>query len=240
MPRAMLRDTRSRYGAANARTPTPGRASGFRRLGTEHCGYPREMETIDDWTLAAYVRELVDQGQAAELAMTEFASALTTATPIARAYAAIQSLLAAGALVSKVLWPNPPRFNGVDGTQLDEVWRHRAIERGRRVRAELLITGIPILESRKVRNALEHFDDRLDDYLIEQGNRFVVDRNIGPRDRLVRLSDGQSPKFLRHIDPQAGTVSVLDDDLDYRELSAAIADVSARAASWLAERHNAS
>ena len=37
-----------------------------------------------------------------------------------------------------------------------------------------------MLESRKVRNALEHFDDRLDRYF-EAGHRMVVDRNSGPK-----------------------------------------------------------
>jgi len=37
-----------------------------------------------------------------------------------------------------------------------------ALDRGRTLRTALGIKGSPLLESRKVRNALEHFDDRLD------------------------------------------------------------------------------
>ena len=143
-------------------------------------------------------------------------------------------------MVSKLLWPTPADQN-IDCTLLsdeDEQARQRTLARGKRLRTELKIKGIPILESRKVRNAFEHFDERLDRYLLDQGSRFIGDRNIGPKGPIVQIG-GKLPPLLRHIDPHAGTVSVLDEEVDYRELSRAIADVSARASEWLGQFHNA-
>ena len=194
----------------------------------------------DDWALQAYMRELVEQGEAADLAAAEFNAAMNSAQPVVRAYAAIQSILAAGAMVSKLLWPTPADQN-IDCTPLsdeDEHARQRTLARGKRLRTELKIKSIPILESRQVRNAFEHFDERLDRYLLDQGSRFIGDRNIGPKGQIVQIG-GKLPPFLRHIDPQAGTVSVLDEEVDYRELSRAIADVSARASEWLGQFHKA-
>ena len=199
------------------------------------------MDTLDEWALAVYMRELVGQGEAAQLAAVEFSQALRQPMGgVPQAFAAIQSLLAAGAMISKLLWPTPLDTN-IDGTPLsaqDEASRQRTLARGKRLRSELRIKGIPILENRKVRNAFEHFDERLDRYLLDEGNRFVGDRNIGPKGQIVQIG-GKIPPFLRHIDQQARTVSVLDDEVSYQELFDAIADVSARASAWLGERHNA-
>lgn len=199
------------------------------------------MDTLDEWALAVYMRELVEQGEAAQLAAVEFSKALQQPRGgVPPAFAAMQSLLAAGAMISKLLWPTPLDTN-IDGTPLsaeDEAARQRTLARGKTLRAELNVKSIPILENRKVRNAFEHFDEWLDRYLLDEGNRFVGDRNIGPKGQIVQIG-GKIPPFLRHIDPQAGTVSVLDDEVGYQELFNAIAYVAAQATAWLDHRHNA-
>jgi len=62
----------------------------------------------------------------------------------------------------------------------------------------------------------------------------VVDRNIGPKNRLVAIGD-RHPLHLRLIDAEAGTVSVLEDDVPIQGLFDAIDDVSNRAQGWLTE-----
>ena len=56
----------------------------------------------------------------------------------------------------------------------------------------------------------------------------VVDRNIGPKNRLVAIGD-KPALHLRLIDAEAGTVSVLEDDVPIQGLFDAIDDVSNRA-----------
>ncbi len=192
----------------------------------------------DEWALELFLRELEHQHEAAHLAVSDLNQALAQPTTMstARAFAAVQSLLAAGAMVSKILWPQPSPTNP-DGSPLtddDEVLRQLTIERGRALRAALGIKAVPVLESRKVRNAFEHFDDRLDQFLAD-GNRIVLDRNIGPRDSVVVI-DGKVPVHLRLIDTQRCSVSVLDNAVSMQELYDAIADVARRASARLADR----
>jgi hypothetical protein len=72
-----------------------------------------------------------------------------------------------------------------------------------------------------VRNAFEHFDERLDKLVlgILEGttDAVLIDSNLGPKDRLF-AAPGQTYHFLRHFDPRAATVSVLDAELDLRPL----------------------
>jgi hypothetical protein len=190
---------------------------------------------MDTWITGVYMRELVNQAEAASLASEAFNSSLQSseAGGIGRAFAAVQSLLAAGAMVSKMLWPTPSKLR-VDGSALDEreeEQRQNTLARGRTLRSELAIKRCPPLETRKVRNALEHFDDRLDRYF-EDGHRMVVDRNIGPKGQMVVIG-GTPALHLRLIDPAAGTMSVLEEELHLQELVDAIADVSKRASRWL-------
>jgi hypothetical protein len=48
--------------------------------------------------------------------------------------------------------------------QAEGVQRKTTLDQGKTLRTALGIKGSPLLERRKVRNALEHFDDRLDRY----------------------------------------------------------------------------
>ena len=90
---------------------------------------------MDNWTTAVYVRELVHQAEAAQLAAQEFNASLKSpgANGTARAFAAVQSLLAAAAMVSKMLWPKPSkfRFDGSPLKEAEEVQRKTTLDRGR-------------------------------------------------------------------------------------------------------------
>lgn len=190
---------------------------------------------MDDFVAGAYMTELVHQGEAAQIAEQDLNASLSK-HDVSRTFAAVQSLLAAAAMVSKLLWPQPPKIvpNGSPLSLDQEAQRQNTLDRGRALREGLQIKGIPVLESRKVRNALEHFDDRLDRYF-DDGHRNIIDRNIGPRDRLVAV-DGQTPVHLRLIDPEKGTISVLDEEVVIQELFDAIMDVKRRASDWLTPR----
>ena len=75
--------------------------------------------------------------------------------------------------------------------------------------------------------------DRLDRHF-EAGLRMVVDRNIGPKNRLVVIGD-KPALHLRLIDTEAGTVWVLEDEVPIQGLFDAIADVPNQAQGWLTE-----
>lgn len=191
---------------------------------------------MDEWVTRIYVNEVLAQAEAAEIAAADLQAAVR-AVNFARAFAAAQSLLAAGALISKLLWPNPVnvRPNGEPLNQSEESLRQATLLRGRTLRSVLRAKDLPILENRKVRNAFEHFDDRLDAHF-QSGSRIVVDRGIGSKEEAIRIGDdeeGAAPEYLRFIDPRAGTVSVLGDELSLRDLYAAIREIATRAQEFL-------
>jgi hypothetical protein len=180
--------------------------------------------------LGVYVRELVHQTEAAKFAVGELNAALVAPrSGTGRAFAAVQSLLAAAAMISKILWHQSQEPD-------DEAGRARrqfAVDRAKALRSALVLRSVPVLESRKVRNALEHFDERLDGFFMG-GHRIVVDQNIGPRESMIVIG-GEPPLHLRLIDPARGTISVLEDEVVLQDLYDAISDIGRRAEEWLAK-----
>lgn len=189
---------------------------------------------VDDWTIQTYLSELVNQAEAAELAVGDFNAALNGgARGVARAFASVQALLGAAALISKLLWPQPPsrNANGDSLTSGEETQRAYTIARARRLRELTAIKALPILESRKVRNGLEHFDERLDKFFLSS-QTIVADRNIGPKDRLVVIDDSPA-MHLRLIDDERLTASVLDDEVSLQDLMDATQLVGTKASAAL-------
>ena len=112
---------------------------------------------------------------------------------LTRSFAAIQSLLGAAAVVSKLMWS----AGGATARQ----------------RARLLREGLgvsegqfPRLRDRAVRDSLEHVDERIDGYLAG-GFPPLEPQVLGAGDAAAILHGG--PLYLRRIDPSGGVVEVL-------------------------------
>lgn len=121
---------------------------------------------------------------------------------------------------------------GVSGEPLstdEEASRQRTLARGKELRRALSnIQDFHILQKRAVRNSLEHFDERLDQYLFEAGEGAnIFDRNIGPPG-MIQI-DGEIPRYLRHIDPQNSTITVLDVDANLQNIMNALQTLKGRA-----------
>ncbi|ORI17267.1 hypothetical protein [Rhodococcus sp. 1168] len=103
--------------------------------------------------------------------------------------AGITVSLSAAAFASKMLWPIP----GLDR----DPWR---AERGRALRERLKVADDSPLKSRSVRDSLEHFDERIDQFAREPYNAFgafhwmVMSSAHG-------LGESNAMPILRYIDP---------------------------------------
>src|SRR5579859_2804722 len=75
---------------------------------------------------------------------------------IMRVWAAAQALLVASALVSRLLWPTVPK---------DRALRALTIRRGRALRKALMVVHDSPLRSKELRDHIEHFDERLDEWV---------------------------------------------------------------------------
>lgn len=188
-----------------------------------------------NWKINACLEEIRHQGRATEIAWEHYESALEdlesrtkeSARAIDECFMAVQSILTSAALVSKLLWmsnPTPQTSSDPEPDPLVGIAR----ERCKAVRKTLHIKSIPVLESRRVRNSIEHFDSRLDEFFegIEAG--VFVDRNIGPVSHAV-VVNGKPPRFLRHIDPTTNTMIVLDESVDFGAVAKEVIRLAAAA-----------
>ena len=188
-----------------------------------------------------YIQELYNQAEAFELAVTDYNSVINVPGPnvVAKVFADVQAMVTAAALVSKLLWPSPPKFD-IDCKPLtpeDEAMRLLALDRGeqlRRVLGKDVVKKLQVLYSKKVRNSLEHFDERLDQYLFEMGEGAnVVDRNIGPREMIA--FNGKEPVYIRHVDQTRSKVIVLKDEADLQDIANSMQLLKSVTSQWLAE-----
>nr|WP_141215433.1 MULTISPECIES: hypothetical protein [unclassified Rhodococcus (in: high G+C Gram-positive bacteria)] len=128
----------------------------------------------------------------------------------------VQAILTAAALASKCLW-SPRRTTA-------------SRRRNTRLRELLAIAeneqGFPrLLRSRAVRNAFEHFDERVEDYL--EHSNFLVDRCVGSRDWAACI------RSMRLVNVTTWEVSVLDTAVDLQALLQEMEELSLRATTWL-------
>lgn len=181
------------------------------------------------------MQELCNQAEAANLAVEDInklAAPTVTDDDMSRGFAGTQALLGVGAMVSKLLWPNKPqRHRGATAAMYESQCQATSM-RGQHIRAELGVVGEPILEKRDVRNAFEHFDERLD-RSFESGSTIRVDRLVGSAENFLGGPGATGAKYLRVLNPNDWTVSVLEERVSIQELYNAIQRVGVLATEWL-------
>jgi len=180
----------------------------------------------DDRELTVYVEEVAVQCNGALFAFSELGSVLkkldsgleSQARDIcARAFFYVHALLAHSGNLSKLLFPSPPRRRKCGLAAPAPGIKRKlgfARERGKVLRAALSVDGRSPLRSRKLRNHVEHYDERLDE-LFETGDAVsVADMNIttGP----AILVPGV--RFLRNLDVGKMVVSFEGDEVNLRAL----------------------
>lgn len=138
----------------------------------------------------------------------------------------IERLIMSGANVSKLLWP-PANFATND-------LRERAKRRGEYLRSVLLIReegygAIKLLKNRDVRNALEHLDERMDEW---------ADRVLSGPSGMISLpmatsgeeetNDGK-PAFALAYDPDTYIFRFWDHDINLRDIASEVIMIGERA-----------
>jgi hypothetical protein len=136
----------------------------------------------------------------------------------------IHSFLTHSSNVSKIFWPEVSGSVPRDEDKRNR--RQRTIDRGDYLRT---LYNIPSgsaspLWSRELRNHLEHFDERLDNFLydheINNAHSPRVDMNIGPL--LTPMSGFAPTSILRNFDDMAGTFSFRGEEYDLTPLALAV------------------
>lgn len=120
------------------------------------------------------------------------------------------------AMVSKMLWPTPSAKTKI------AKWR------GEILRDALGVDEQSVLNSRVLRNHLEHFDERIDAWY--EGSGFVIyaDRNIGPRDMMI-FPNNPNVSIFRHYSPDAGVYSFHGDEVNVFDMDAELERIATAA-----------
>lgn len=138
-----------------------------------------------------YALQVHDQAAHVRTAHADLASAVKD-HDMARLWYSMQMLLGAAAMLSKLLWPaNDDKAEPIRG-------------RGAYLREHFKIGDDSPLKDKKARNASEHFDERIDDWVLGSEKHSLADSNVGP---LAPLGVAAEDVF-RHYDPDTDTVIV--------------------------------
>lgn len=161
----------------------------------------REFDPDDSFLIYLTGMELAHRTSAIDRANTRLDDALGRGDS-ADVFFYLEAVLSNAAAIARLLWPAADP-NDPDPAKSAAAARHLA--RGKLLRRAFKAHHARVLklELRSVRNAYEHFDEQLDDYLAA-GETVVADRNIGP------LATSLVARPLRHYDPATGMASILD------------------------------
>lgn len=164
--------------------------------------------------LERYLWEVARQARFGVVAFED----LERAHDVDRIYLAAQSLVVAAGNVSKILWPQDSKSGWARG-------------RGVAVREALEAHG-GVLKQRTLRNDLEHFDERLDEWIAERGGLdHYVDFNVGP---IAMFQMGEPLNWLRHYDPDTKIYYFRGEQYELSPLHDALSDLFFKAHAVLA------
>ena len=120
-------------------------------------------------------------------------------------WGAIHSILAAAANVSKILWPVP--LSKAQGSAIREL---------------LCVRDDNALKNRSLRNAFEHYDERLEDWHANRASAASTDQLIGSA---TGFPAGFSARVHRAFDTDTWTLRCLGESLDLRVVLAALREL---------------
>ena len=185
----------------------------------------QRTDNMDRFIECIYLHELITQCENAVAAVERMNVLLTTQQNVASEFFREASdFLQHTSAASRLLWPP-------GGS--DKARRERANARGGHLRNSLGIDGDHILRSRRLRDHLEHYDERIDDWAETSPNKNIVDNMIGPRSAIggdaIKDTD-----IMRLYDPSTKKFVFRGKSFDIQELVSGVTDVHDRAVHRLA------
>jgi hypothetical protein len=166
-------------------------------------------KTEKDFWIEMSIREIWTQCHFAERAFSNIYPKASTNTDIV--FSSIHSFLSHAAKVSKLL---------------------KATWESARIGEVLGVSEASAIHNRKFRNHLEHYHERLKQWIREKGvNANIGTYNIGPKSMI----GAPNMFFVNHYDPASQTFTFVDEDLDLGELLKEIKTIKKAAGTWVNE-----
>ena len=175
----------------------------------------------------AYLHEIVLQAEYVVLSAQQVNRVLQEEADSALVFRELYALVANVAGVARILWP--PWIRDPDKRRTAEI-------RGEHLRQALGIVDNHPLRSRALRDHLEHFDERLDQWSQETGHGGIVDLHIGPTSVIGGDAIARGD-FLRVYQPERKVFTFRGDEFDIQQLVTAAVAVKGLAIARITALH---
>ncbi|MEQ1856174.1 MAG: hypothetical protein ABL963_06885 [Longimicrobiales bacterium] len=187
---------------------------------------------MDRFVRDVYVSEIETQCRLARNAAGSIddAVAATHETGTHEVFRALHSLLTHASNVSRLLWPSQPKKYPGEAKGDYRARAERIQIRGDELRTLLHLPGRDggghVLFDRTLRDHLEHFDERLEEWERTSKGRNMIQDALGPRSAIVAVDETD---VMRWYDPRAGTFYFRHESFNIRGLCAATEEILVRA-----------
>jgi hypothetical protein len=173
----------------------------------------REYGGILPYYEAFYIASIIYAAQRSKAAFQRFEVSVQDSGEAPLAVAMVHEALTHAGALSRFFWPMQSKSK-------------IAVSRGQRLREAFELDDTSALKNRELRNAFEHFDERLDEYLMQDRAGYffpqaVVDDHA--------LADDDLGHIFKLIDPRAGVCVILGRKFDFRPIRAEVQCILGRA-----------
>ena len=153
-------------------------------------------------------------------AFEQFEERIQSEAPAPELVSSVQEAVIHAAAVSRYFWPSPM------GKKKEPEYKRMKALRGEKLRTAFCLDETSALYDRELRNAWEHFDERLDRYfLAASAGQFFPDPVIGSH----TLADNPVQHYLKLLDTDAHCLVLLGAKHYYEEIRDSIQTVAEKA-----------
>ena len=132
-------------------------------------------------------------------------------------FRSIHSFLTHAGSVSRLFWPATPRKRRGEAPSSYRRRKSQCADRAQRLRAALSVSEEEeSLSRRTLRDHLEHFDERIDDWALSSERHNFIDRCVGPISSVAGADPGD---LIRWFDPTDGSFHLRGTRFDLSSLA---------------------
>ncbi|MCJ2103818.1 hypothetical protein MKK70_00165 [Methylobacterium sp. E-041] len=161
-----------------------------------------QCEGIQPFHEVLYLQSILYAADRTHAIFARFDTAIMDGIADATAFSLVQEALSHAAALSRFFWPT--RQGG-----------EHAQARGQKLRKAFELDDTSALRERRLRDAFEHFDERLDRFLLENdAGTFFPDPRVGDH----ALADMPTDKIFKLVDPDAAICVLLGEKFAYEPI----------------------
>lgn len=169
---------------------------------------------------AFYIQSIIYSASRASEAFLRYEVGLTTKMAAAYVVSSVHEALGHSAALSRFFWPSP--MGGKKSRPLNKLHRARA----EKLREAFGVDESSALKGRYLRDALEHFDERLDAFLLKNHIGHFIP---APFIESEETADDPSTHIFKMVDPVSSCFVLLGEKHDFEDIRQANTDILKKA-----------